>query len=142
MPLDIESYINKCTEQTSNEAFQATVSAVSSQFHNDIIWASALSTNEKNVTVQDSEKIPPVSDICLDIDNSKQAQRQDAAISKVLRYKEQGLKPCKEERSSDSHPTKILSREWDKLYIDKEGFLHRKTSEYDQKSKKTRGVSF
>ena len=132
MPLDIESYINDCTEETSNEAFQATVSAVSSQFHNDTIWVSALSTNEKNVTVQDSEKIPPVSDIRLDIDDLRQAQRQDAAISKALRYKEQGHKPNNEERNSESHTTKILLREWDKLYIDKDGILHRKTSEYDQ----------
>ena len=42
-----------------------TVSAVSSEFYNDTIWVSALSTNEKNITVRDSEKIPPVSDIYL-----------------------------------------------------------------------------
>ena len=59
-------------------------------------------------------------------------QRHDHCISTVLRCKEKGEKPSRTTYNQESRGIKILLREWDKLYVSKDGTLHRKTNEYDQ----------
>ena len=132
MPLDIEKYMKDCTVEISDEEFQTTVSAVSSQFTNETVWVSALSPNENNFTLQDSELKPPASDIRLDVDDLQRSQRQDFAISRFIRLKENGSKPSYKDRSDEPRATKTLLRDWDKLHIDSDGILRRKTSEHDQ----------
>ena len=69
------------------------VDAVSGQFNNETIWVSAISTNEKNFTLQNSELLEPVSDIRLDQADIREGQTQDLAISKLIKYKQIGQKP-------------------------------------------------
>ena len=132
MPLDKEKYMKDCTVEISDEEFQTTVSAVSSQFTNETVWVSALSPNENNFTLQDSEFKPPASDIRLDVDDLQRSQRQDFAISRFIRLKENGSKPSYKDRIDEPRATKTLLRDWDKLHIDSDGILRRKTSEHDQ----------
>ena len=96
------------------------------------LWVSALSTNEKNFALQNSEKTHPISTVRFDSSDVLQAQRHDHCISTVLRCKEKGEKSSRTTYNQESRGIKILLREWDKLYVSKDGTLHRKTSEYDQ----------
>ena len=132
MPLDIEKYMKDCTAVMSDEEFQTTVSAISSQFTNEAVWVSALSPNENNFTLQDSELKLPASDIRLDVNELQRSQRQDFAISRVIRFKENGSKPSFKDRIDEPRATKTLLRDWDKLYVDSDGIPRRKTSEHDQ----------
>ena len=93
IPLDIEKYMKDCTAEISDEEFQTTVSAISSQFTNETVWVSALSANENNFTLQDNELKPPARDIRLDVNDLQRSQYQDFAISPVIRFKEHGCKP-------------------------------------------------
>ena len=73
-----------CTAEISDDEFQTTASAISSQFTNETVWVSALSTNENNFTLQDNELKPPASDIRLDMNDLQRSQHQDFAISRVI----------------------------------------------------------
>ena len=132
MPLDFEKYIETCTKEATQDEFRATVDAVSGQFNNETIWVSAISTNDKNFTLQNSELLQPVNDIRLDQADIREGQRQDLAISKLIKYKQIGQKPNREICSREDPTTKALLREWNKLHIDSTGLLCRKTSEYEQ----------
>ena len=121
-----------CTVEISDEEFQTTVSADSSQFTNETVWVSALSANENNFTFQDSELKPPASDIRLYLNDLQRSQRQDFATSRFIRLRENGSKPSYKDRIDEPRATKTLLRDWDKLHIDSDGILRRKTSEHNQ----------
>ena len=131
-PLDFENFSKTCTKSVPPYVIQVTSSAVISQYNNESIWVSALSTNEQNITLQSSEKTLTGSGVRLDSNDILQAQRQDYCISKVLCYKEKGEKPNRRRDLQEPRGTKILLRERDKLYVSKNGTLRQKTSEYDQ----------
>ena len=131
-PLHFENYRKTCTETVPQDAIQVTASAADKQYDNEAIWVSALSTNEQNFALQNSEKTHPVSMVRLDSSDILQAQRHDHCISTLLHCKEKGEKPSRTKYNQEPRAIKILLREWDKLYISKDGTLHRKTSEYDQ----------
>ena len=131
-PLHFENYRKTCTETVPQDAIQVTASAADKQYDNEAIWVSALSTNEQNFALQTSEKTHPVSMVRLDSSDILQAQRHDHCISTLLHCKEKGEKPSRTKYNQEPRGIKILLRKWDKLYISKDGTLHRKTSEYDQ----------
>ena len=131
-PLHFGDYLKTCTKSVPQDVFQVTASAATSQYNNETVWVSALSTNEQNFVMQDSEKTHPVSEGRLDLNDLLQAQRQDHCISKVLHCKEKGAKPNRTRYNQERRGVKILLREWDKFYISKDSTLRRKTSEYDQ----------
>ena len=93
MPLDIKKYISACTNESSKAEFEAVVSAISGQSSNKIVWVSALSTNERNFTLQHSELTDPVSNVRVSLNDLKQAQKEDLNISKLVQFKESGNKP-------------------------------------------------
>ena len=99
---------------------------------NDHPWVFALSTSDENVRLQANEHLKPASVARFDLTDLKNAQLQDPSISSVIRLKEIGSKPSNIERIVAPRTTKILLRDWDKLHIDSNGVLRRKTSEYDQ----------
>ena len=120
-----------CTNETSNEEFQATVKTASYQFSGECVWVSALSTDTRNFSLQDSELLQPINDLHLDSIDIKYAQTSDPILSYILRLKETGKKPPRTTHISDRR-SKTFLREWDKLYFDSNGILRRKTSEYEQ----------
>ena len=65
-PLHFENYQKMCTESVSQDTIHVTASAVNKQYDNEAIWVSALSTNEKNFALQNSEKTHPISTVRLD----------------------------------------------------------------------------
>ena len=132
MPLDIEKYISACTNESSKAEFEAVVSAISGQSSNKIVWVSALSTNERNFTLQNSELTDPVSNVRVSLNDLKQAQKEDLNISKLVQFKESGNKPSRQDIMKESPTIKALIREWDKLRFSSDGLLCRKTNEFNQ----------
>ena len=130
-PLDINSYMSACTSETSNDDFQTTVAAISSQSVGETVWVSALSSDERNFTMQENELLNPASEVRLDDIDLYQAQRQDSLISQLIRFKETGNKPGRDRHFND-RKLKTLIREWGKLHLDSNGILRRKTNDYDQ----------
>ena len=131
MPLDINSYMSACTSETSSDDFQTTVAAVSSQSVGETAWVSALSSDERNFTMQENELLKPASELRLDDIDLYREQRQDSSISQLIRFKETGNKPGRDRHFNDLK-MKTLLREWDKLHLDSNGILRRKTNDYDQ----------
>ena len=118
MPVNVDGCINECTEEITTAVYAATSSAASVQ--NDHPWVFALSTSDENVRLQANEHLKPASFARFDLTDLKNAQLQDPSIS------------SNKERIVASRSTKILLQDWDKLHIDSNGVLRRKTSEYDQ----------
>nr|XP_006822008.1 PREDICTED: uncharacterized protein LOC102809846 [Saccoglossus kowalevskii] len=58
----------------------------------------------------------------------KAAQQEDQAINKIIQYKQKKCHPTQEERRGESHECKALMREWNKLFLDENGILRRRTS--------------
>ena len=83
MPLDINSYMSACTSETSSDDFQTTVAAVSSQSVGETIWVSALSSDERNFTMQENELLKPASELRLDDINLYREQRQKLVINQA-----------------------------------------------------------
>ena len=131
LPLDFEHYLKTCIKSVSQDVIQVTASAARSQYNNEIIWVSALSTIEHTFTLQNSVKMHHVSGVRLNSNDISQVQRPDYYLSRVLRSKEKGQKPNRQRLVQKPGRTKILLREWDKLYVRKDGTSLRKTSEYD-----------
>ena len=130
MPLNVDECISECTEEITAAVYTATTSAASVQ--NDHPWVFALSISDENVRLQANEYLKPASVARFDLTDLKNAQLQDPAISSVIRLKEIGSKPSHKERIRAPRTAKMLLRDWDKLHIDFNGVLRRKTSEYNQ----------
>ena len=90
-----------CINETSPDDFQASVSAISNQITNNITWVSAFSMQEQNFTLQENEKLAPISNFRIDQVDLKQAQQQDGSIAIVLYYKLRNYKPNREERQRE-----------------------------------------
>lgn len=108
MPVDIETMMKECTEELSSQSVQATVQFVEAQ--------------ESNITcaaTSESEHQPiPTEEIRL-------AQREDRCIGPVVECQ---TKPGMQQLKSLSMQTRRLLREWEKLTLDDDGIVHRKTA--------------
>ena len=117
IPCDIEEMVGNCTEEMSSHSVQATVQAIETRDSQTACWMMALGC------VGTEEELPtPFSraEIC-------QAQRDDPNIGPVIDYKQSDQRPVGQQLKSSSAQSKHLLREWDKLSLDEDGILHRKT---------------
>ena len=130
MPLDIESYMKVCTEETTQETLNAIVSSVQLQDQGESTWLTAL-TSDPSILSYDINHISskPSQIPHLDV---LQAQQQDKAIGRVLYYLKLGRRPTKQEKASESATTKQLLHEWEKLSLDSNGLIRRKSGPYNQ----------
>jgi transposase InsO family protein len=117
MPCDIEEMMGNCTEEMSSHSVQATVQAIETRDSQTACWIMAPGC------VGTEEELPtPFSraEIC-------QAQRDDPNIGPVIDYKQSDQRPVGQQLKSSSAQSKRLLREWNKLSLDEDGILHRKT---------------
>ena len=112
-PLHFENYQKMCTDSVSQDTIHITASAVNKQYDNEALWVSALSTNEQNFVLQNSEKTHPISTVRLDSSDVLQPQRHDHCISTGLHCTKKGEKPSRTTYNQESCGIKILLREWD-----------------------------
>ena len=126
MPTNIETYMEECTQQTSQNEFAATVSALTARHQGNVNWIHAVSLNKDAVQLLDANtggKYTP-----MPLRNIVQAQKEDPDVARVLVYKEQPIRPTLQDRHGESAGVKALMHEWSKLLVGKDGALYRKTA--------------
>ena len=126
MPTNIETYMEKCTLETSQSEFAATVSALTARDQGNVNWIHEISLNKDAVQLLDANIVGKYTPMPLR--NIIQAQREDPDTARVLVYKEQPIRPTFQDRHGESAEAKALMHEWSKLLIGKDGALYRKTA--------------
>ena len=122
-PVDIGSYEKLCTECLLPADIMAVFVGLRAQQHGETTWVSAVSLDDSLLDFDNVSIVNGGSKI------SKttlwNAQRQDPAIGKVLKFKESGRWPSPWERRRESPATRGLLRQRSKLYLGKDGLLYR-----------------
>lgn len=121
MPPDINSYMETCTETTSQDVLQAVVSSVKLQEQGKVNWVSAL-TSDSALLSSDTPEVDGSRMPKIDI---KQAQINDKTVGRVRHLIQCGQRPTTSERKKETLDTQLLLHEWERLFLDKEGILRR-----------------
>ncbi|XP_038063005.1 uncharacterized protein LOC119733688 [Patiria miniata] len=121
MPLDFETYRAQCTSEVSTTHLGATIAAVRADSSGCFPWIDALSASTSNPddSVMSSHHISKR--------ELKAAQRDDNTIGRAIQFLESGHRPTRQDRMTEPPNTVALLREWDKLELDVEGILHRRS---------------
>ena len=116
MSLDMDLYMTSCTEETTQQVLQATISGV--QIQEKTPWVSTL-TDEPTLFIKETQGKP-----CSKVADVSTAQQNDPAIQRVLQLK----------KNCDSLPQTVKQRqliavqqllhEWSRLLV-KSGLLYR-----------------
>lgn len=125
MPLDEETFMKECSEEISYDMIGAATQAVESQDESSISWSMGISA-ECEMLVTDSLLRP------LTEEQVKNDQRNDPTVGPVVQFKLTGDKPSGHELRQLSPQITSLLREWDKLEMNKNGVLYRKTTSRKQ----------
>ena len=121
MPPDINSYMETCTETTSQDVLQAVVSSVKLQEQGKVNWVSAL-TSDSALLSSDTPEVDGSRMPKIDI---KQAQINDKTVGRVRHLIQCGQRPTTSERKKETLDTQLLLHEWERLFLDKKGILRR-----------------
>ena len=125
MPVDIETMMSQCTEELSSDCVAATTQAIQTQ---DVSpWACTVITSPMLCTTDCEDRLASLS--TADI---RQAQQNDQHISPVIQFKLTDTKPSARELRALSDQSKCLVRSWEKLYLDENDILYRKTANNTQ----------
>ena len=114
MSLDMEAYMNSCTEETTQQVLQATISGVKLQ--DRVPWVSTLTDEGKT-----GSKVANISE----------AQQNDSVIQRVLELKKNGS--CRPPTVKQNEPMAVqrLLHEWNKLSV-RNGLLCRCVGDIEQ----------
>ena len=104
MPTKIEMYMKECTQETSQNEFAATLSALTARHQGSVNWIHAVSLNKDAVQLLDANTVGKCTPIPLR--NIVQAQKEDPDIARVLAYKEQLIRPTLQDRNGESAEVK------------------------------------
>ena len=115
MKTNITSVIDECTEETTQEDIQATISAVCAQQQGQVNWLMSVSADPQ---LPNSFCPPDVNCyIPIDLDLIREAQNRDPTISRIIGYKRLARKLTAEDRQGESPQVKSFMHEWSKLYL-------------------------
>lgn len=126
MPVDIETMMRHCTEELSSDCVAATTQAVETQ-DSSPPWVCPVYTTSVQHTAGNEETRKPFS-----VAEIRQAQRDDPNIGPVLQCKLMNAKPSVHQLKAFSKQSKCLLRGWERLHLDEDGILHRKTANRTQ----------
>ena len=127
MPADIGSYEKLCTECLLPADIMAVFVGLRAQQHGETTWVSAVSLDDSLLDFDNVSIVTGGSQISKT--TLLNAQRQDPAIGKLLKFKESGRWPSPWERRRESPATRILLRQRSKLYLGKDGLLYRNSEQ-------------
>ena len=120
-----------CTKETSQDELQAIVHSVHMQDAGPINWISSL-TSDPSVADEGEPKLPTKALPTLYVNDIRQAQITDKTIHKVYMLVKTGKRPTATQLAHKSPDVRLLSHEWLKLSIDKDGVLRRKSGTCEQ----------
>ena len=130
MPKDINNFMTECTEEVSPFDIKATINATYSPNSSNSAWITSLTVDEK---VVDAFFKPPTTRKYwpMNLEFLRKAQNEDAVTSRLIHFKEHG-KPSQEQLRLENSSVRTAMHEWNKLKIEHDGILYRKTSEREQ----------
>ena len=131
MPKSIDNFMIECTEKVSPSDIKATIfSAVSAPKSSNSVWITSLTVDEE---VVDTLFRPPITREYwpMDLEFLRKAQSEDAVISRLIHFKENG-RPPQDEICLESTLVRTAMHEWNKLKLEHDGILYRKTNERKQ----------
>lgn len=126
IPLDIDNYVEKCTEELSQDVLHATWEGSRAAQKKDVAWIAALYTSSADVIPQPHSLLPEISR-----EELAKAQREDPGIGEIMKLKEVNNVLTDEVRRSVSGLTRKLLHEWSQLHLEN-GVLYRQTPERKQ----------
>ena len=126
IPLDMNSYVETCTEELSQEVLHATWDGSQAAKRKEVAWIVALYASSLDVIPQPRMTLPEISH-----DELAKAQREDPAIGEVIRLKETNAVLTDATRKSVSGLTRKILHEWNQLHLEDE-ILYRRTTERKQ----------
>lgn len=126
LPLDIDNYVDACTEELSRDTILATWEGSQAAREKDVAYVAVLNLSQDSSTSPSTELLPTIPH-----DDLIKSQRDDPAISQVIRLKETTNALTNDMRRGLSGLAKKLLHQWDKLQLDN-GLLYRRTSQRSQ----------
>ena len=112
LPLDINSYVEECTEELDRDAIRAAWEGSDAAKKRDIAYVASLNLAQSSES-QAKSPLPTISQSEL-----IRAQREDAAISEIIKLKQTKTSLTNEDRKTAGGPVKRLMHEWGKLYLE------------------------
>lgn len=126
LPLDIDKYVDSCTEELSRDTILATWEGSRAAKQQDVAYVAALNLSQDSSTSPSVELLPTVHH-----DELVKSQLDDPAISQVIRLKETANTLTSDMRRGVSVPTRKLLYQWEKLHLEN-GLLYRRTNQRSQ----------
>ena len=122
MSMDIDEYEASCSEHIPKEAFIASVSAVLSNVTYDYITTADM--NLKPHTSSNNARLKKV--------NLVEEQNKDPNISRILQFKNCGIRPSSKQRRREGPIMHQFLYEFDRLFVREDGILCRKIGDHIQ----------
>ena len=125
-PVHIDSMMKDFTAEISQDEIRCMLNAVSAQNDEQLCWVTAVTADQKVFANFDC---PPVGKTCwpMKLDFIRQAQQEDPVISRILAFKLSG-KPSAKTLQAESTQVKSLMHEWNKLSLENDDILYRKSN--------------
>ena len=124
MPLDMEHYIHTCSQEMEPEVIRTGTQALQLESHKREPWLCPATITAACTDVEQERVAHPVAEIPLE--NLRKAQEDDPVIGKVRQYVMTGQWPRLEGRDRRDDIS-VLARERNKLYVNQDGILYRKS---------------
>ena len=121
IPLDIDEYVNACTEELTRDVVCATWEGNEAALRKDVAWIAALHISSLDATQPPPPLLPTISH-----DELVRAQREDPAIGEIVKFKETSTTLTDEMRKAANGQTRKLLHEWSKLHLEND-LLYRRT---------------
>ncbi|KAL9964944.1 hypothetical protein ACROYT_G028661 [Oculina patagonica] len=130
LPMDIDSYMNLCTEKVSQSDIMACCVGVGALGRGEAIWVSAVSNDSDLLNIDEVSLGSNMTEISKP--SLIDAQKQDKVIGRLLTFLTTGKWPKTWEIKRELPATRVLLRQRSKFYCDKDGLLFRKSGPFSQ----------
>ena len=121
MPVDMEVIMGQCTEELTSDCVAAITQAVETQDSNSPSVCPVFASLQCIAVSEEMHKTFSAAEI-------RQAQQDDVNISQIIQCKLSNKKPAGHDLNALSNQSKCLLREWERLHMDEDGILRRKTT--------------
>ena len=122
--IPIENIMAGCTETTTKDLIQCATNASVITFKPDSMWITALTT-DVSMLEDYSDQIKQCNFKSIGASEFKEAQKNDATIHRVIKYKHCGRFPSKVGRVDEPQSVRALMHEWNSVWLEN-GILKRK----------------
>lgn len=121
MPVEIEEMMEQCTEEMGSDCVAAITQVVETPDFNSPMVCPILTRLQCTSVSEEPHNQFSVTEV-------KQAQQDDGNIGPIMQCKMSNEKPTRHELNTLSAQSKCLLCEWERLHIDEDGILCRKTT--------------